>query len=211
MGLYSSYIFPRLLDWTLGSPYILNQRRKTLASVHGSVLEIGFGTGLNLPCYPDAVTSLTAVEPEQMLPARVARRIAEAPMPIDQVRLDASRRLPFDDDSFDSIVTTFTLCSIADVAPALSEIRRVLKSGGQYVFLEHGRSDDPRVAKRQDFFNPLQKFIGCGCNMNRPIDRLIKTAGFELVTTERFLIPDTPRILAEMYRGVATRGALKTV
>ena len=211
MGLYSSYIFPRLLDWTLGSPYILKQRRKALASVHGSVLEIGFGTGLNLPCYPDAVTRLTAVEPEQMLPDRVARRIAEAPMPIDQVRLDASRRLPFDDDSFDSIVTTFTLCSIADVAPALSEIRRVLKSGGHYVFLEHGRSDDPRVAKRQDFFNPLQKFIGCGCNMNRPIDRLIKAAGFELVTTERFLMPDTPRILAEMYRGVATRGTLKTL
>ena len=206
MGLYSSYIFPRLLDWTLGTPYIEKQRRTTLSPVHGRVLEIGFGTGLNLPYYPGAVTSLTVVEPEKMLPDRVSRRIAEARMPVDQVRLDASSGLPFADNNFDSIVTTFTLCSIADVGAALSEMRRVLKSEGQFVFLEHGRSDDQRVARRQDFFNPIQRIIGCGCNMNRSMDRLITDAGFELVTIERFLMPKTPRVFAEMYRGVATKG-----
>jgi SAM-dependent methyltransferase len=203
MGLYSNHIFPRLLDWTLGTRYFEKLRLRTLEPVYGSVLEIGFGTGLNLPYYPERVTDLTVVEPERMLPDRVAKRIAEAAMPVEQVSLDASRGLPFDDDAFDSIVTTLTLCSIANVGPALAEIRRVLKPEGRYVFLEHGRSDDPRVARRQDFFNPVQKIIGCGCNMNRPIDTLVMEAGFELLTLERFLIPDSPRILAEMYLGVA--------
>ena len=203
MGLYSTYIFPRVLDWMAGTSYFQGQRKQTLESARGSVLEIGFGTGLNLPHYPPRVTKLTAVEPERMLASRVARRISEAHMPVEQFRLDASRRLPFDDNSFDSVVTTLTLCSIADLAPALAEIRRVLKPEGRYVFLEHGRSDDPRVAKRQDFFNPVQKIVGCGCNMNRPIDRLVRDAGFEIVTLERFLIPDAPRVLGEMYRGVA--------
>ena len=203
MGLYSSYIFPRVLDWLGGTPYFDEQRKFALDPTRGSVLEIGFGTGLNLPHYPLQVTKLTVVEPGRMLPSRVARRIAKARMPVEQFQLDASRRLPFDDKSFDSVVTTLTLCSIGDVTSALAEIRRVLKRDGQYVFLEHGRSDDPRVAKRQDFFNPIQKIVGCGCNMNRPIDRLIKDAGFEIVTLERFLIPDTPRVLSEMYRGTA--------
>jgi len=207
MGLYSSYIFPRVLDWSLGTSYFQNLRKETLEPAKGSVLEIGFGTGLNLPHYPPQVTKLTVVEPERMLASRVARRISEANMPVEQFQLDASRRLPFDDDSFDSVVTTLTLCSIADVSPALAEIRRVLKPQRPYVFLEHGRSDDPRVAKRQDFFNPVQKIVACGCNMNRPIDQLIKDAGFEIATLERFLIPDAPRVLAEMYRGIAEQGS----
>ena len=176
---------------------------RALEPVYGSVLEVGFGTGLNLPYYPQRVTNLTVIDPERMLPDRVAKRIAEASMPVEQVSLDASSGLPFDAGTFDSIVTTFTLCSIANVAPALAEIRRVLKPEGRYVFLEHGRSDDPRVARRQDFFNPLQKIIGCGCNMNRPIDTLVTEAGFKLSSLERFLIPDSPRIFAEMYLGVA--------
>ena len=208
MGLYSSYIFPRILDWSLGTPYIQQEREKTLEPTSGRVLEIGFGTGLNLPHYPLQVTKLTVVEPERMLASRVAKRISRARMPVELFKLDASRRLPFDDDSFDSIVTTLTLCSIADVASALAEMRRLLKPDGRYVFLEHGRSDDPRVAKRQDFFNPIQKIIACGCNMNRPIDLLVKDAGFEIVTLERFRMPEVPRVLSEMYRGVAVIGRL---
>jgi ubiquinone/menaquinone biosynthesis C-methylase UbiE len=187
----------------LGTAYVGKQRKKTLFALYGSVLEIGFGTGLNLPHYPESVTSLTVVEPELMLPNRVSQRIAESPIPVHQTRVDASKGLPFADHSFDSVVTTFTLCSIADLSPAFEEMQRVLKPDGQYVFLEHGRSDDPRVARRQDFFNPLQKILACGCNMNRPIDRLITGAGFEIVELNRFLIPDTPRVVAEMYRGTA--------
>lgn len=204
MSLYSSYIFPRLLDWTLGAPEFGKYRRRALAPARGSTLEIGFGTGLNLPYYPDSVTRLTVIDSENMLRQRVAQRIAACPLPVTKMQLDAQGRLPFDDAIFDSVVTTLTLCSIAEPAPALAEIRRVLKPDGQFVFFEHGRSDDPAVARKQDRFNPLQKLISVGCNLNRQIDRLIREAGFEIAQLDRFLLPKTPRLLAEMYRGVAT-------
>lgn len=203
MGLYSKYIFPRILDWTLGTPELGKYRRTALAPARGRTLEIGFGTGLNLPYYPQSVTELTVIDSENMLRGRVEKRIAACSIPVTRMQLDAQGRLPFDDSAFDSVVTTLTLCSIENTAPALAEIRRVLKPGGRFVFWEHGRSDDPAVARRQDRFNPLQRIIGAGCNMNRRIDALIKGAGFEIQTLDRFLLPKTPRILAEMYRGVA--------
>jgi ubiquinone/menaquinone biosynthesis C-methylase UbiE len=178
-------------------------RRRVLAPARGETLEIGFGTGLNLPYYPEAVTKLTAIDSENMLRKRVEKRVAAARVPVLRLQLDASGRLPFDDCAFDSVVMTLTLCSISDPAAALAEIRRVIKPEGQFIFFEHGRSDDPKVAKRQDRFNPIQRFIGAGCNLNRPIDRLIESAGFEFKELDRFLMPNAPRILAEMYRGVA--------
>lgn len=205
MGFYSRHIFPRLLDWSLGNAALAEHRLAALAPLRGNVLEIGFGTGLNLPFFPQRVSSLTAIDSKQMLPRQVARRIAEARMPVERFQLDASGRLPLDNQAFDGVVTTFTLCSIADVQSALDETRRVLKPEGQFVFLEHGRSDDPRVARLQDFLNPIQKVIGCGCNLNRPIDRLIRDSGFEIVKLERYLMPDVPRILGETYRGIARR------
>ncbi|HXG64477.1 MAG TPA: class I SAM-dependent methyltransferase [Blastocatellia bacterium] len=206
MGLYAKYIFPRLMDWGLKAPAFHEQRRIALAPAKGRTLEIGFGTGLNLAHYPEAVTHLTVIDSERMLPQKVADRIRRAPMPVEVMQLDASGRLPFEDASFDTVVSTWTLCSIADLPAALAQVRRVLKPDGQFIFLEHGRSDDPKVAKRQDLLNPLQRLIGAGCNMNRPIDRLIKEAGFEIVALDRFLLPDTPRMLGEMYRGIARPG-----
>lgn len=203
MGLYSRYIFPRLLDWTLGQPTMDKYRRGALEPACGVTLEIGFGTGLNLPHYPSAVTDLTVMDSENMLEGLVARRIAECSIPVTKMQLDAQGRLPFRDHSFDSVITTLTLCSIADTAPALAEIHRVLKPTGKYIFFEHGRSDDLQVARRQDRSNPLQKMIGAGCNMNRRIDALIAAGGFEITTLDRFLLPKTPRLLAEMYRGIA--------
>ena len=203
MGLYANYIFPRLLDWSLGAPEFGEYRRRALEPARGETLEIGFGTGLNLSYYPEAVTKLTVIDSENMLPERVERRIAACPIPVTKMRLDAQGRLPFDDHTFDMVVTTLTLCSITDTAAALAEVRRVLKRDGQFVFFEHGRSDDPKVARRQDQFNPIQKIIGVGCNMNRRIDRLIEDAGFQIGRLDRFLLPKTPRLLAEMYRGVA--------
>jgi SAM-dependent methyltransferase len=203
MGLYAKYIFPRLLDWSLGAPEFGEYRRRALKPARGETLEIGFGTGLNLSYYPEAVTKLTVLDSENMLEDRVVARIAACPIPVTKMRLDAQGRLPFDDSAFDTVVTTLTLCSIQDVAAALAEIRRALKPDGRFVFFEHGRSDDPKVARRQDRFNPIQKIIGAGCNMNRKIDELIESAGFEITTLDRFLMPKTPRMLAEMYRGVA--------
>jgi SAM-dependent methyltransferase len=190
MGLYSRYIFPRLLEWSLGTDDAEVQRARTLAAARGSTLEIGFGTGLNLPHYPP-------------LADRVERRIATARMPVEQVRLAAGRHLPFDDASFDTIVTTWTLCSIADLDGVLKEIRRVLKSDGCYLFCEHGRSDDPRAARIQDLLNPIQRVVGRGCNINRPIDTLIRKAGLELFALDRFVMPGVPRVFGEMYRGAA--------
>ena len=205
MGFYSTHIFPRILDWSLGTQVIREERRTALAPVYGHVLEIGFGTGLNLPCYPRQVTKLTTIDTEQMLGRRVAQRIKDAHMPVTQRKLDANSRLPFEDNSFDCVVTTFTLCSIRDAQSALAEIHRVLSPVGKYAFLEHGRSEDRRVARRQDFLNPIQQWVACGCNINRPIDQLVARADLQIQTLDRYLMPSTPRIFAEMYRGVASK------
>ncbi len=206
MGFYSKHIFPRILDWSLGNQVVQNLRRQTLSEARGHALEIGFGTGLNLAHYPSEVTRLTIIDPETMLAGRVAKRIAEARVPVEKIHMDASRRLPFEDKHFDTVVSTFTLCSIGNLLSALSEIRRVLKPEGRFIFLEHGRSNDERTAKRQDFFNPVHKILACGCNINRPIDRLIERAGLEIETLDRFLMPDSPRIMGEIYRGAAAPG-----
>ncbi|HWX43378.1 MAG TPA: class I SAM-dependent methyltransferase [Blastocatellia bacterium] len=205
MGIYSRYIFPRILDWSLSAADVREQRDIALREARGRVLEIGFGTGLNLRHYPPAVTSLVAADPEQMLRERVQDRIRRASIPVQLIHLDASGRLPFPDNEFDSVVTTFTLCSITNIESALGEIRRVLKPEGRYVFLEHGRSADPAIARRQDFFNPFQKIVACGCNLNRSIDRLIAESGFEVTNLDRFRMPGVPRIAGEMYRGAAKK------
>lgn len=204
LGFYAKHIFPRLLDWSLGSPEMGKYRRKALDHARGRTLEIGFGTGLNLPWYPDEVTQLTVFDSENMLPELVEKRISQSSIPVTRLQLDASGHLPFDDHSFDTVVTTFTLCSIENLPAALSEVRRVLKPDGRFIFMEHGRSDSSQIARWQDRLNPIQKAIGVGCNMNRRIDDLIREAGFEINSLDRFLMPKTPRLLAEMYRGIAT-------
>lgn len=203
MGIYAKYVFPRLLDWALGSPEANAQRQLTLASAKGEVLEIGFGTGLNLRYYPASVTKLTALDSENFRPDIVQKRIARARFPVEQVQLDAGGKLPFADASFDTVVTTWTLCSIANVDAALLEMKRVLKPTGELLFCEHGRSDDDKTAAWQDRLNPLQMVVGCGCNMNRAMDVLIQKAGFEIVSLARFVMPNAPRMLGEMYRGIA--------
>jgi ubiquinone/menaquinone biosynthesis C-methylase UbiE len=202
MGFYADHVFPRLMDWGMGTCKFRQERQQALAPLHGAVLEIGFGTGLNLPHYPMAVTSLTALEPATLLPKKVARRISEGSLPVELVRLSAEA-LPFEDGRFDCVVSTWTLCTIPDAVAALREVGRVLKPVGKYVFLEHGRSDDARVARWQDFFNPLQQRLACGCNLTRPIDALIRQAGLKLENVDRFLMPGIPRIAGEMYRGIA--------
>ena len=203
MDIYAKYVFPHLMDWAMGSRRLQEQRQKALIPLHGEVLEIGFGTGLNLPHYPSAVTRIIALEPARLLPGKVLSRMAAAPMPVTIVQ-GSAEHLPFHDRRFDCVVSTWTLCTIPDVLTALREIGRVLKPGGRFVFLEHGRSNAPAVARWQDRLNPLQQRIGVGCNMNRPIDRLITEAGLTLGSLERFQMPGMPRLVGEMYRGVAS-------
>ena len=185
------------------APRFQEQREQALASVSGKVLEIGFGTGLNLPHYPSTVTWLTAIEPGHLLDKRVADRSANVAMPVEIFRYRAEA-LPWEDQRFDYAVSTWTLCTIGDPLRALREVRRVLKPGGKFVFLEHGRSDDPKVAKWQTILNPLQRVFACGCNLNRRIDRLIEDGGFTVEQLDRFVMDGLPRPGADMYRGVAS-------
>jgi len=200
MGFYQRYVFPHVLDFAMRRMNPL--RGDVLAPASGDVLEIGFGTGLNLRHYPASVRRLCAVDPMKALEKRVAERIAAAPFPVERHQLRADGRLPFDAARFDCAAMTWTLCTIPDPVAALRELRRVLKPGAALLFIEHGRSDNARVARFQDRWNPIQNVIGVGCNVNRRIDALIREAGFGFEKLDRFKA-DGPRFLAEMYRGVA--------
>ncbi len=204
-SLYDRFVLPRLIEWVLGSHAVQHERQVTLSAAAGKTLEIGFGTGLNLPHYPPGVTDLTVVDSVCMGGAKVEKRIHSARMPVRRVTLDASSRLPVDDCSFDTAVTTCTLCSISNLVAALKEIRRVLKPGGVYLFLEHGRSDDPAIARRQDLMNPLHRCFGRGCNINRRIDCFLLESGLVIHRLDRFIMPGLPRVSGEMYRGAASR------
>ena len=180
-------------------------RVDTIEEAQGDVLEIGFGTALNLRYYGSGVTSLVGLDPMDIANVeKVQRRIQSVAFPIERKALRADGGLPFDQARFDTVVTTWTLCSIPEVAEALREMRRVLKPGGQYLFIEHGRADSDSTAKWQDRINPLWKRVCDGCNINRKIDRLVEEGGFEMKSLDRFRAKG-PGIVAQMYRGVATR------
>ena len=202
MGL-QQWIGSRMLDWAMRQMNDL--RPESVSRAEGQVLEVGFGTGLNLEFYPPGVKSLTAVDPfaTDSLPA-VDERIRCCSFPVERHRLRADQPLPFDAGRFDCIVTTWTLCSIPKPVIALAEMRRVLKSGGRYLFIEHGRASDARTARWQDRVNPVWRRLAAGCNMNRSIDTLVEQAGFELISLDRFQ-NEGLALLAAMYRGEARR------
>jgi ubiquinone/menaquinone biosynthesis C-methylase UbiE len=195
-------IFGFLLDWSMSSKVIARERPPALKDAHGDVLELGFGTGLNLPYFPAAVKRLTVVDPEDLMPKRVAQRIAAARFPVERAKLSAEH-LPFEDSKFDCAVSTFTLCTIPDATAALREVRRVLKSGGSFLFLEHGLSDEPSVAKWQRRLDPIQRVLGRGCHLTRRIDQLVSDAGLEITRLDRYVIAGIPKTHSTMYRGTA--------
>ncbi len=193
----------RLLDWAMRQMNDL--RPEALAPATGEVLEVGFGSGLNLEFYPMAVTRVVGVEPRppEGVPA-IDERIARAPFPVERRALRADRDLPFDEGRFDTVVSTWTLCSIPDAGRALAEMRRVLRPGGRLVFIEHGRAPGASTARWQDRLNPVWRRFADGCNMNRSVDRIVGEAGFSLESLDRFR-HEGPGLLAHMYRGSARR------
>ena len=203
MKLYSQIVFPRLLDWTMaGSPFSA-YRQALLAEVQGQVLEIGFGTGLNLAYYPPTVQQLTVLDVNPGMSRLAQRRIQASTIEIHSQTLDAET-LPMADEQFDSVVSTWTLCSVRDVEQALQEIHRVLKPDGRFFFIEHGLSNEPTVQVWQNRLTPLQKIIAEGCHLNRNIGKLVEQQ-FKLLTLKKFYIEQLPRIGGYMYQGVATK------
>jgi len=205
MGIYRKYIFPRIVNYLLGGEDISAHRRALLENLRGGkVLEVGFGTGLNLPHYPESVKKLSIVDPNPGMHALAIRRMMKSPIKIDGHVLKGEK-LPFKDESYDAVVSTYTLCSIPEVGKALLEMRRVLKKGGRFYFLEHGLSKDPEVQVWQNRLNPLEKWLGDGCHLNRKIDWLIEAAGFKILKQKKFYHDKLPRFVGFFYLGTAEK------
>lgn len=203
MNLYSQFILPRLLDWSMSDASLSHYRQEVLAQVSGETLEIGFGTGLNLPYYPKHIQKLTTVDANPGMNALALKRIQASDITVEHHVLNGEN-LPFPDQSFDSVVCTWTLCSIANVKQALQEIYRVLKPGGRFFFIEHGLSDNPKVEVWQNRLTPVQKVIADGCHLNRDIKRLIESQ-FSQVRVEQFQEKNLPAIMGYLYKGVAVK------
>jgi len=204
MSFFSQVIVPRLCDLLLNKSLLTRHRRQLLAGAYGDVVEIGFGTGLNLPYYPERVHKLTAVDPNPGMHRLAQKRIKQRGIEVDQQVL-GGERLPFEDGRFDCAVSTFTLCSIEDVAQALREVYRVLKPGGKFLFLEHGLSPEPKVQKWQRRLNWLQMRLAGGCHLDRDMQALVSAQPFASVQVDEFYIEKTPQTHGYMYRGIATK------
>jgi ubiquinone/menaquinone biosynthesis C-methylase UbiE len=180
------------------------RRRELLAGAHGDVLEVGGGTGVNLPFYPESVRTLTVIEPEPAMARRLEPRLRGQAFTGALVGTSAEE-LPFPDATFDIAVSTLVLCTVTDQPRVLRELHRVLKPGGRLLFIEHVRSDDPRLARWQDRWNPVQKRIGHGCNCNRATLTGIEQAGFTVTDVSRDALHKAPRVLAPLIVGAAAR------
>ncbi|MCB1325778.1 MAG: class I SAM-dependent methyltransferase [Leptospiraceae bacterium] len=204
MGIYAERILPRCINRFMDAPDFERLRKRALRRAYGRVLELGFGSGLNLPFYPSAVESVTAVDPALLGRRLAADRIAACSFPVtftDLAAHKAGSRIEAPDGSFDTVVTTWTLCTVPDAVQALRELRRVLKRDGLYLFVEHGRAPTGGVAFFQDVLTPIQKWIAGGCHLNRRIDTLIAGC-FRFERLHRFYIPG-PRVGTYMYLGEA--------
>ena len=188
MGVWTDRVVPRLTDKALANREIGELRAVTCRGLRGRILEIGFGSGLNLPHYPPGVESVSAVEPADVAWALSRRRRAQSRVPVERTGLDG-QRLAAGDASYDAVLSTFTLCTIPDAAAALDEVRRVLRPGGTFHFLEHGLAPDARVQAWQRRLEPLQRRVFAGCHLTRDIPALVEAAGLEIATLEQRYLP----------------------
>lgn len=203
MGFYDDQVLPRIINVVLSNAEFREIRRRTASGLSGEVLEVGFGSGLNVPFYPEGVKRVRAVDPATVGRKLAAKRLAASSVPVEFVGLDGER-LPVESDTVDHVLITWTMCTIPAVEDALREIHRVLRPGGQMHFAEHGRSPDAKVSRWQDRLNPVQQAWAGGCNLNRPIDQLVTGAGFEMVDLENFYVKG-PKAMGYMYEGTAAK------
>lgn len=202
MSLWKDRILPWFTHAALRTRQFQELRAEYLGGAEGEVLEIGFGSGLNVPHLSSEVLKLYAVEPADAA-WRIARHAVErAPFPVVRTGRTAEA-IPLPDASVDEAISSFSLCTIPDVERALAEVRRVLRPGGIFRFVEHGRSDDPRISRWQDRLDPIQRRLAGGCHLNREPDRLLREAGFRIERLDRFEVPG-PRVIMSLYGGGAS-------
>ncbi|MBM3289627.1 MAG: class I SAM-dependent methyltransferase [Candidatus Hydrogenedentes bacterium] len=204
MGFYSRYIFPRVMDRVMSSRQMSRVRAAVLSGVRGDVFEVGVGTGLNLPHYPDHVKRLTTADPNEGMCAFARERSAAAGIEVTHYTV-SGESLPVDDGSFDCVVCTWTLCSIPDAARALREVHRILRPHGTFRFVEHGIADDDTVRRWQHRLTPLNKILADGCHLNRDMRTLIAAQNFRFDKIENYYLRKVPRVAGYLYEGVASK------
>lgn len=206
MGLWAGRVLPLLVDRALRGQGVAPLRAEACAGLAGDVVELGFGSGLNVPYYPPSVDRVLAVEPQDGAWRLAARRVDDSPVPVLRGGLDG-QRLDQPSESADAFLSTFSLCVIPDLAAALAEVRRVLRPGGTIHFLEHGLAPEPEVRRWQRRLEPLQRAVAGGCHLTREFDRLLEDAGFALDRCTKAYVPEAvpSRVAGFLYRGVATR------
>lgn len=202
MGLYARYVLPRLIDLAMRNKESARLRAEWLPNAHGEVLEIGVGSGLNLPFYSEHVRRVFGVDPSAELQRMARRKALGRQFEVQFLLQSAENRTPLADASIDSAVVTWTLCSIPDASRALQEVKRVLKPDGWLIFIEHGRAPDAAVAAQQDWLTPMWKRVGGGCHLNRKVDEMIAGAGFRVTELRTFYLPG-PRPMTYTYQGLA--------
>ncbi len=206
MPFYRDKILPRIVNVACAVGDAKNLRERVCAGLTGEVVEIGFGSGLNVPHYPAAVTRVAAVEPADLGWKLAGKRLAASSTRVERAGLDG-QSLPFADDSFDAALSTWTLCTIPDATRALQEVRRVLKPGGTLHFVEHGLAPDEAVQRWQHRLEPMQKRMAGGCHLTRPIADLITGAGFEITELDVFYEKGAPKAVGADSLGVAVSPA----
>jgi ubiquinone/menaquinone biosynthesis C-methylase UbiE len=208
MAVWREHVVPRFTDVMLGTNEVRGHRQEVITGLRGEVVEIGFGSGLNVPLYPADVEMVYAIEPSEVGRKLAAKRVAASRVPIRFVGLDG-QDLPLDGESVDAALSTFTLCTIPDVTRALDELRRVLRPGGRFHFLEHGLCPEPATARWQHRLNGLQQRFAGGCNLDRPIDQLVREAGFQIQELRNawFRGPPPSKPWGYLYEGAAIKPA----
>jgi ubiquinone/menaquinone biosynthesis C-methylase UbiE len=201
MGFYEEWIVPPLIDWSMRNKRLRPYRERTAGAAEGRVLDIGIGSGLNLPFYARKAREIFGLDPSLALLARAQSKAPRTQTPVHLLE-GSAERIPLADHTIDTVVMTWTGCSIPEICAALEEMRRVLRPGGRLLFVEHGRAPDPGVARWQDRLDPFwQRFSG-GCHLNRKIDDLLSDAGFQIDRLATRYIPG-PKIMTFFYEGAA--------